>query len=397
MLNKNYLESTNKCLKWIENNMLTYNNGYYGIYERIRIDKNMRTNWTRPDCNAELAKVLFLYKKTTKNNEYEKLYHNITGWLERVQDKDAFSAWYGSFPFYLYDGYVEDEKSGTIIYQNDNGKVLISLLDLYENTKDDKFLNMSIILADYWLAIQRNDGRFIRKDGKTNEFTKGSCFILWLATGFLLLYDKTGDKKYEQGAIKALSYVTANQLESGRFKTSYELEKCEDWRPVSSETVIGLYAYSIAYKITGLEEYLKVINMAGQYILQLQHESGGIVNCSTKDKDASLQNNEELCDIVYTQGYALNALIETYNSTGNRIYYESAIKLADFLIKIQCKNESPLWDGAWRGSFNVKTWEWDGRADQNNLIDEGGMYSVYTGWSCAPIMFGLLNLYCIEE
>ena len=35
------------------------------------------------------------------------------------------------------------------------------------------------------------------------------------------------------------------------------------------------------------------------------------------------------------------------------------------------------------------TKEWDGRANQNNAIDEEGMYSVYTGWCCTNIVYGL--------
>ena len=61
-------------------------------------------------------------------------------------------------------------------------------------------------------------------------------------------------------------------------------------------------------------------------------------------------------------------------------------------MNIQCRGESPLWDGAWRGSYDVEKECWAGRADQNNPIDEGGMYSVYTGWCNAPNMYGLLQL-----
>ena len=52
-----YLESVNKCLNWAETQMLSYNRGSVGIYERIRINLNRRVNWTRPDCNAEIARV----------------------------------------------------------------------------------------------------------------------------------------------------------------------------------------------------------------------------------------------------------------------------------------------------------------------------------------------------
>ena len=52
-----YIKSVDKCLDWIESQMLSFNRGSVGVYERIRINVNRRVNWTRPDCNAEIARV----------------------------------------------------------------------------------------------------------------------------------------------------------------------------------------------------------------------------------------------------------------------------------------------------------------------------------------------------
>src|SRR5690606_2761511 len=47
-----WMTNVDRCLEWIENQMLTFHNGYNGIYERIRIDEKTRVNWVRPDCNT---------------------------------------------------------------------------------------------------------------------------------------------------------------------------------------------------------------------------------------------------------------------------------------------------------------------------------------------------------
>ena len=85
-------------------------------------------------------------------------------------------------------------------------------------------------------------------------------------------------------------------------------------------------------------------------------------------------------------------LNEAYSLTGDIKYLDGAVGLADFLVSVQCDGESPLWDGAWRGAYNPENNRWEGRANQNNDIDEGGMYSVYTGWCCSNIMDGLLGV-----
>jgi hypothetical protein len=94
--------------------------------------------------------------------------------------------------------------------------------------------------------------------------------------------------------------------------------------------------------------------------------------------------------MVYTNGYGLMAWAEAYRVTGRKAYRDAAVALAGFLASIRCQGENPLWDGAWRGSYDVLRGEWSGRADQQNPLDEGGMYSVYTGWCNMPIATGLL-------
>ncbi|MCW1300675.1 MAG: hypothetical protein OH335_04755 [Candidatus Parvarchaeota archaeon] len=393
-----YIESVKKALSWIENNMLTFDGGLNGVYERIRIDKHIRTNWVRPDCNAEIARDIALYKIITGDEHYTQIYRNIVNWLMRVQDNDPLSAWYGTFPFYLVDGYILPEyvfgsMGAHSIFPNDNGKILVCLIDLYRYTKEPIFLDSAVKLANYWISIQREDGTFSRRDGRTVNF-KGPCFILWLYTGLIMLYKETNEEKYKIAFDNAYTYIKKILLKDNRIRTSFEISKTEDWRPVSSELSIALYALSRAYDELKDVTYLDDIEKTGTFLLSFQDKSGGIINCKDEacNSTLSLQNNSELVDLVYTQGFALIALVYAWKSTLKTKYKDAANKLANFLITIQCKNESPLWDGAWRGSFNIHSWKWDGRANQNNPTDEGGMFSVYSGWSTANIIYGLLLL-----
>lgn len=315
---------------------------------------------------------------------------NILNWLERTQDTEERSVWNGSMPFYLIDGYISEGKADVTIYQNDNGKIMVALCQTYGITGDERMINIVRGIAEYWLKTQQPDGTYGIIDGKnTQECRKGPCFVQWLVSGLYMLYDITADERYLQSAEKGLTYLLSLLHPNGRMCTSFEVIEMEDWRPVSSETAIMLYTLNVAYTVTKKPEYLHKLQLTGEYLLMLQHESGAIINCMEDCKDASLQSNEDLCDLVYTQGFALQALIYAYQGTGERKYMDAARRLGDFLASVQCNGESELWDGGWRGSYNVVTQEWDGRANQNNKIDEGGMYSVYTGWCCTNIVFGL--------
>lgn len=387
-LNKRIDESVDFCLKWIENEMLSFNRGSVGVYERIRINVNRRVCWTRPDCNSEIARVIL--KRGREDNR--DIYENIITWLLSVADSDPLSAWYGSFPFYLYNGEYSD-RSGLARFQNDNGKVLVALCDMYTITGDERLLAAAEKLADYWVSIQRSEGWFYQNDNSiTMGLYKGPCFIFWLAAGIAQVYALTGTNKYLESVRKAMDYLLTLQLESGRFATTYELLKSEDWRPASSESSIALFCIARILKFVPDLTYRAALDKVGEYVLSLRHESGGIINSDSESLNASLQENPMLCDLVYTEGFALMGFVEAFKLTKQETYREAAIALAEFLMKIQCRDESPLWDGAWRGTYNPKLEKWDGRADQNNSIDEGGMYSVYTGWCAATIMDGLLGV-----
>jgi rhamnogalacturonyl hydrolase YesR len=216
--------------------------------------------------------------------------------------------------------------------------------------------------------------------------------VFWLAAGIAMCYGVTGEEKYLESVRRALGYVLPLQKESGRFTTSYEIIRCEDWRPASSEASIAMFCLARILKYIPDTEYRKVFDKAASYVLSIQHKSGGIMNSDEEGETASLQDNRFVCDLVYTEGFALMGLNEAFSLTDEEKYKVSAVKLADFLVSIQCRRENPLWVGAWRGAYNPVLKRWEGRANQHNDIDEGGMYSVYTGWCCSTIMDGLLGV-----
>ncbi len=174
--------------------MLTFNRGSWGSTSASALTKSAGL-LDSPDCAAETARAMLLYQKATDSTQYAEVAANLMQWLLSVQDNDPSSAWYGSFPFYLLDGLAENGGIGQTRYQNDNGKILICLLELFEITADEWLLASARRLADYWVGIQTEDGVFFRDDGKTNGRYKSPCFILWLMTGITMCYatHKTAD------------------------------------------------------------------------------------------------------------------------------------------------------------------------------------------------------------
>ena len=388
---KREILAVRRCLDFICRHMLTGNNGKHGMYERFMTDTKERSVCVRPDCNAEAARVLWKLRQSGETDDLAMLYENIVEWLLKAQRKGGDGLPVGTFPFYLVDGIGCDESLSNYLYQNDNGKVLVAMADLYNLAGDKRMEEPMRLAADFWTQLQQPDGVFYRQGVPGLQAAcKGPVFSIWLALGLLLCGEYFHVPAYTEAARRSFARLDTMLLDTGRIQTTYEVEGGEAWRPASSESAIALYCYTRAYELTKDREYFRKASQLAEFLRGLQSYQGGIVNCNTACLEASQQNNEDLCDLVYTQGYALMGLARFARLEDS--YGECVRRLADFLMDIQCQGESSLWDGAWRGAYIISEKRWSGRADQGgNLLDEGGMYAIYTGWCCMPIAEGLLD------
>lgn len=387
----NIKESVDRCFDWIEGNMLSFDRGYWGVYERIRTDLNLRVGFCRPDTATECMRAICAYNKKYDAERMKDVYENLVRWLEYAQnraDEDKNTA----FPFYLTDGCRDLHHGKHYLYQNDNGKIIINLSILYKETGDERLLAMAKRSADWWLSVQKDGGYYydplcINTEGRADT----PCMHLWMMTAMLALAQVSGEDKYRTSGYKAFE-CAKKYIRNGRILTSYELNKSEDWRPVSSENYIALLCFALCYKYTGDDAFVGAIKQIEDFCDTLIDESGAVKNFTAETKCASLNVSEDLTDLVYTLGFAMNALAEMSIVFNDETYKAKAERLAQFLISIQCDENDPKVDGAWRGAYNLKTKKYDGRCNQNNKQDEGGKYSVYAGWCALPIAFGMLKL-----
>lgn len=91
------------CLEWIEKQMLTFDGGAWGVYERIRISKNERVSLCRPDTASEYLLAVHLYRKATGKEVYAREFDNVLGWLEKARNGSE-SGEKGGFPFAYIGG-----------------------------------------------------------------------------------------------------------------------------------------------------------------------------------------------------------------------------------------------------------------------------------------------------
>lgn len=379
-----FRRSADRALSWVRNRMMRHPDRSQGVWERVRIDMNEIQPWVRPDCCCEAAAAFVLRHEITGNRGDLGTARNLLRYALRRQTLR------GGFPFYEWAPaevtVADPDKTGgsLVMWPNDNGKVLEILSRLSPWFPDLPIEAAVRRHADFLVATQRPEG-FWEINGATYP---GTCFVAWPVCGLTAAFGITGDPRLREAALRAVAYMKAHQKPGGRMRTTYEFDQMENWRPASSESAEALKAFAIAHRDLG-EDCTAAAGGCAAFLLSLQHESGAILNCDDSCKGASEQEDGRLTDLVYTDGYALQALQLAAEVFGRPDLRIAATNLAEFLADIQCSGEDPRWDGAWRGSYNVFSREWQGRADQKNPLDEGGMWSVYTGWCVLPNVIGL--------
>lgn len=132
--------------------------------------------------------------------------------------------------------YNDDDKadktysfSGENIFSFDTGMVLYGMVNIYKQTKDKKFLDVSKRLAKFLTEKMQNiDGSLspiynAKTDKIIESYDKWSNqrggFHAKVSLGLVGLFELTRDKSYSDAAVKLCEYAVATQEDSGRFIT----------------------------------------------------------------------------------------------------------------------------------------------------------------------------------
>lgn len=377
--------SLGRAVDWLLT-MLPAPDGSRGVWERIRIDIDEIVARVRPDSTAETRELFAAAAPVLNRPELTEIAEGLGSWLLASQADD------GSFPFYIVEATEATPnalgETGETRYPNDNGKVL-ELLTLWAGDGDPSVKAAADRLASWLAATQNDEGWFLMQ----NAHRPGPCFVAWSVVG-LARHAAGGGPAAAGSRIaveRALDHLLSLQLPDGRMQTTYEVQRREDWRPVSSETAETLRAFALSQRLLGIDLTAPIAGATG-YLAGLTADNGAIRNCDDASTDASLQNDDSLTDLVYTCGYALHAWLDAWRLTADPAHLDAATRLGEFLMSIQVDDPTVAWHGAWRGSYDIDRQLWRGRANQNNPIDEGGEFSVYTGWTASTIANGLLRL-----
>lgn len=258
-------------------------------------------------------------------------YYSITGNEEFLKRVIKMGDWETAVQ--LDDGSVaEFQEDGSLVVKVFNtGQVILGLCSLFHYTKDEKYLLAAKKAADWLVVIQEKDGTWIKF---TTQGPK--TYHSRVAWSLLEIFQRTKDVKYRNAAEKNIDWILSQQNEFCWFDNTGLAENNKPWTHLIAYTLRGLLeccfilkrdenknrifdpVYKASEKI--LEFYNGIANNRFNYLPTTFDN-----NWRSNDKHSCLTGNAQIA-IVW---------LKLYKETGEKRFYDAAIKLIDQLKETQ--------------------------------------------------------------
>jgi len=199
-------------------------------------------------------------------NDYIDVALKLANNILSLQNEDgSFNAWH------IEPGYAYNEELLLRFY---SGETILALIDFYEATGDEKYLDAAIKSQEYYLE------EYI--DNLEEDEDYYPAFIPWHAQCLNKLYKITEDKKYSDAIFKITDKVLEMQNQDGKpyidfLGRFYNPDTPQYGTPHSASTAVYLegvaYAYEIAEMVEDFErmyEYRKSILLGTHNLMNLQ-------------------------------------------------------------------------------------------------------------------------------
>jgi hypothetical protein len=189
------------------------------------------TGWSKayPETTGYVAETLIRYGQWTNESRYTDAGVGLADWLMEIQNAD------GSFPAGLHDGSTQPASTFN------TAQTIFGLLAADALTGKAKYVSAAQAAAS-WLARTLNpQGLWLGYGYGERDYSP--VYYSRVAWPLLLVWQKCGDERMRQAAVRALDAIIARQNPNGTFR---------DWGFRSSD--LRAFTHTIAYTVEGLLE-----------------------------------------------------------------------------------------------------------------------------------------------
>lgn len=152
-----------------------------------------------PETTGYIISTFITYSKLNKNNYYIDLAKKFGDWEIEIQTTAG--------------GVLSSSGNLGVLRIFNTGQVILGWINLYEETREEKYLNAAMKAGDWLVNEQEFDGQWIK-----NTFCGSRTYHARVDWSLLRLSKVSGDNKYTNAAIKNLTWVLKQQKDNGFFE-----------------------------------------------------------------------------------------------------------------------------------------------------------------------------------
>ena len=196
---KTYLDTAEKLLNWISNEVLNSNGTLKPFYDlnSKKFDESKDVWYKQKGCLHVKTTIPFIhFYRITKNENFLKIGLNIADSINYFINED------GSVRLHI------DQK---IIHLHSLCYALEGLIHVYDITRDQKYLSICINAINWCISKIQNDGSILLWYSSKNPNAK-TCYHIAQLIRLMILVEKISDEKYSSHIEKLYSYLL--QLQS---------------------------------------------------------------------------------------------------------------------------------------------------------------------------------------
>jgi maltose/maltodextrin transport system substrate-binding protein len=238
----------------------------------------------------------------------------------------AYLAGEKSYEEWLADMHAQSAAGYTMMWDSRSGDPGLMYLDMYDVTKDAKYLEAAKRLAAAWRDTQLPSGTWPYRvhpvAGESFGIDYPPALTIWFLDRLATQY---GVRDYEQTADRAFQWVLENQVKPLDLRAHYW-----DATPGPRSSQGALAASEIAMCLfnraarTKNAEYTAMGEEIVRWIEDwfIRWEADGTV----------LEQSRDRADVAFTAGGVVQAYVKAYEMTGNQLYLAKALRMANRLM-----------------------------------------------------------------
>lgn len=238
-----------------------------------------------------------------------------------------------------------------------------ALLDLYEVTGEEQYLNHALGIADTYLRIQNNDGSwYIKYDIVTAEPVNNSKAMLHpLLSYFLRLEQDFGKTKYSAARLAGERWMESHILEKFDMTGQFEDTAVEGIKPYENLTNCTAAPYASYLLSRGATK--KEVDIAYQ-LVRFSEDQFVYWDCPVNEKGYKrdctpcvFEQYKYQMPVDASTCNVSNAMLSLYEKTGDELMKAKAKALIDNITVVQCVNTGKI-PTTWRIRHNKNITFW---------------------------------------